>query len=32
LNQALANIPTTVRLHSITVGEGIISIVGRRMG
>jgi hypothetical protein len=29
LNQALANIPTTVRLHSITVGEGDISIVGR---
>ena len=29
LNQALANMPTTVRLQSITVGEGDISIVGR---
>ena len=29
LNQALANMPTTVRLQSITVGEGEISIVGR---
>jgi hypothetical protein len=29
LNQALANMPTNVRLHSITVGEGDISIVGR---